>query len=156
MADVSLRLMTKEDLPLTLAWRSNKVVYDGFYTQGRTQKPMTWEEHKKWNESRMLSDFWRMFIIVYDDRPVGVVSISMLEHWTAEIGLYIGEVTLWDKGIGKEVLKLALEYIKGYGKEYCHTTIPKNNERALRLFRSLGFAYMAEAREEEVWVTKKL
>jgi len=169
---VLLREATETDLELMMAWRSNPLVYQGFYTQ---DKPLTWEEHLNWWRSR--NKDWRTFIILIQDqmthadisyedglwrkRCVGVVNVGQLDHWSPEVGYYVGEVTLWGKGIGKEAVRLALEWIKNYGKDHTHitgihTTIPDNNEKSIRLIKSLGFEYLGPARPGESWWQKKL
>ena len=142
---------TEKDLPLMLAWRSNPLVYQGFYQQ---DSPLVWEGHVQWFRERPSS--WRSFIILYDERPVGVVTIGQLEHFSPEIGYYIGETTLWGKGIGREAVRLGLEFIKEQGKEYCHTTVLMRNERSVRLLNSLGFKTLGNARKGEIWMAKEL
>ena len=149
--NIYLRPITETDYALTMAWRSNSLVYEGFYSQ---KKPLSWDEHISWIRAR--NQDWRNFIVVYNDRPVGVVTITQLDHWSPEIGCYIGEVSLWGQGVGKRAVELAMQYIKASGKEYCHTTVLKSNRRALRLLESLGFKEMGAAREGEVWLTRKL
>jgi RimJ/RimL family protein N-acetyltransferase len=139
------------DLELMMAWRSNPLIYQGFYTQ---TKPLIWEEHLNWFRSR--NQDWRTFIIIYNDRKVGVVTIGQLDHWSPEIGYYIGEVSLWGNGIGKEAIQLALEWIKDYGKNYAHTTVMESNSRSLGLLKSLGFEILGKARKGELWLTKSL
>ena len=141
-----------------MAWRSNPLVYQGFYTQNA---PLDWDGHVKWFRSR--NQDWRTFIIHYDDeryhfwRPIGVVTIGQLDHWSPEIGFYIGEVSLWGKGIGREAVQLALEWLKDYGKKYCHTTILNTNGRSGQLLQSLGFKdKMVDARDGERWLFKEL
>ena len=148
---ISLRPITEADYPLTMAWRSNPLVYAGFYQQ---KEPLKWEEHIKWIKSRNRDE--RNFIIMYDDRPVGGVNVSQLDHWEPEIGYYIGEVSLWGNGIGKEVINLALKYIKEYGRKYCHASVLKSNTRSIGLLKSLGFEESGDAREGEIWLKKKL
>lgn len=149
-----LRRATESDLPLIMAWRSNPLIYQGFYTQNA---PLTWQEHIGWWNSR---NDWREFIILLvedtDIRPVGVVTIGQLSHWSSEIGYFIGEITLWGKGYGKEAVTLACEWLKKQGKEYAHTTILDDNKRSIRLIGSLGFQYLGKAREGEAWYQKKL
>ncbi len=145
--NLSLREATQNDLPLMMAWRNQVQVYSGFYTQ---HEPLRWEEHLNWFNSR--NKDWRTFIIMYEDRPVGVVTIGQLDHWCPEIGFYVGEVALWGKGIGKEAVRLGLDWIRQYGREYCHTTVKKDNKRAIRLLESLGFQQCGVAREGEVWM----
>ena len=149
--NIYLRPQEDRDYPLTMAWRSHPLVYEGSYSQ---VEPLEWEEHTNWIRSRNRD--WHAFIIMYDNRPVGILNFTQLDHWEPEIGVYIGEVSLWGKGVGKEAVRLGLEYIKAQGKESCHTTILESNERALRLFKSLGFKEICEPRKGEVWVKVKL
>ena len=149
--NVYLRPLTEADYPLTMAWRSNPLVYQGFYSQYESLK---WEEHILWIRSR--NSGWRNFVVMYNDRPVGVVTICQLDHWSPEIGYYIGEVSLWGRGIGKEAVRQGLQYIKNFGRDYCHTTVLNENTRSLKLLKSLGFKKMGEARKGEVWLTLKM
>jgi len=146
--------MRKEDYSLTLAWRSNNEIYEGFYQQSLAHKGLVWEDHVKWNESRNAD--WRRFIVIYDNRPVGVVTMSDLDHWCPEVGLYIGEVSLWGKGIGTKMLQKALEWIKEYSLSHayivgCRTTILNANIAAVKVFIKCGFKRTADARKGESW-----
>ena len=73
--NIYLRPLTESDYPLTMAWRSNPLVYEGFYSQ---VKPLEWNEHINWIKSR--NQDWRNFIIMYDDRPVGVFITCQLDQ----------------------------------------------------------------------------
>ena len=147
---VLLRLATESDLPLMLAWRSIEKVYQGFYSQGRENRALIWKEHWAWWHA---TGDWKRWIIQVSDsvwtRDVGFVALRDLYAWNPEAGIYVGEVGLWGQGIGKQALQLALNWLKGQGKGYCRTTIPKNNERAIRLFESSGFKRIGEARANE-------
>ena len=152
---VYLRLATDADLSLMMAWRSNPDIYQGFYTQ---VSPLKWEEHLKWWKSR--NQDWRSFIIVLVEknyaREVGVVNIGQLDHWSPEIGYYVGNVTDWGKGIAREALEEAFKWLKERGYKYCHTTIKMDNERSSKLAWGLGFSVVCGAREGELWLTKEL
>ena len=152
---IILRDISDSDLPLIMAWRSNPLIYQGFYTQ---KSPLVWHEHLSWWKSRPSS--WKQFIItlIQDThvRDIGVVSIGQMEYWEAEIGIYIGEVTLWGKGYGKQAVKLALDYLREHGFKYTRTTILDNNERSQRLFQSLGYKRIGEARIGESLYRKEL
>ena len=159
---IFLRLETEADTPLRLAWRNNPLIYQGFYTQSRNNTIIGWDENKAWLASR--NKDWRNFIIMLDEstkeiiykaRPIGIAQIGQLDHWSPEIG-YLIDVGEWRKGYGKEAVRQLLGWIKTYGREYCHTTVLKTNVASIKLLESLGFAYMAEARPEEIWMTKKL
>lgn len=152
---IYLREATESDLPLMMAWRSSPLVYEGFYQQ---TAPLQWDEHVKWWKSR--NSDWRTFIIVhvssYHERPVGVVTIGQLDHWSPEIGYYVGEVSLWGQDIGEEAVGKALNWLKERGYQYCHTTVKMNNNRSVKLLWSLGFTMLGGAREGELWLTKSL
>ena len=148
---IYLRELLEQDYELIMAWRSDPDIYQGFYTQN---KPLTWEEHINWIKSR--NKDWRTFIIIYEDIRVGVVTIGQLDHWCPETGFYVGEKIFWGRGIGKEAVRLGLEYIKNYGREYVHTTVLNSNERSIRLLKSLGFECIGEARKGESWYREKL
>jgi len=152
---IILRLATESDLPLMMAWRSSPVVFAGFYSQ---TKPLTWQEHLGWWKSRNRD--WRCFIIELLEgdilRPVGVLNIGQLESWTPELGLYLGETSLWGRGIGAEALNLALLWLENNGYQATHTTIPKSNKRAMRLFSSAGFEKTGKARVGEIRVERIL
>ena len=144
---------TESDAVLVLAWRSIPDVYHGLYTQSRENRPLTWSEHWKWWKSRHT---WRIFIIQVNDgettRDVGYLNIAQLDHWRPEFGIAVSEVALWGQGVAKQALLLGIEWLKEHGYRRVHTSIPKNNERAIRLFKSVGFLVIGDAREDELEV----
>lgn len=154
---ILLREATDNDLELILAWRNNPLIWQGLYTQSRENRPLTWEEHYKFWHSPYRAT-WKQFIIQINDgqwtRSVGYVQFGQLDHWRPEIACVIGEVSLWGQGIGKEATLLALDWLGNqdwHGKKYekIHTSVLKSNERAVRLFESVGFKRIGEAREDE-------
>ncbi len=147
---IELKDATMNDFELMMAWRSDPDIYQGFYQQNQ---PLTYEEHSQWLQSRRN---WYQYIIWYKGRRIGVVSVGQLDHWNPEIGFYIGEKSLWDQGIGTNAVKAIMDQLKREGKEYCHTTVLKSNERSINLLKKLGFRRGSEARPSEVWMWKKL
>lgn len=142
-----LREMTKADLPLVLAWRNNPLIWQGTYTQ---RSPIVWEDHKEWWESRN-QDHHSFMVILFENnyaREIGVLHISLLDYWSPEIGIIIGEVSLWDKGFGTEAFGLGYKWLKARGFKHTSTTVPKTNKRAIRMLEKLGFKYTCNARSE--------
>src|SRR3990167_4360678 len=119
------------DYALQMAWRNHPEIRAGFYMQGLVNPHyISWEEHCKWMKGRPSS--WRTFM-VETDHPIGVITIGQLEHWSCEIGYYIGEIALWGKGYGKRMVQLALDWIKEYAIDHphiieIHATVIKTNE----------------------------
>lgn len=152
---ILLRKATESDRTLVMAWRSNPLVYEGFFSQ---QEPLKWQEHINWWSSRN-SDWCEFIIDLYENdevRPIGVVTIGQLDHWSPEIGYFIGNPSDWGKGYGERAVSLALEWLKENGKQYCHTTVLVRNRRSINLLNRLGFTVLGEAREGEIWMQKKL
>lgn len=141
------------DAVLVLAWRNSPLVWQGLYTQSKENRPLSWEEHWKWWNTK---PNWKIFIIQVNDgqttRDVGYLNIAQCEHWRPECGLSIGEVSLWGKGIAKQALQLGIEWLKESGYKRVHTSILNSNERSLKLFKSLGFKVIGEARQDETEV----
>lgn len=152
---IYLRDATNADMALVLAWHSNPLVYEGFYS---TNAPIPWETHYRWFTET--TKHWKKFIIalVENDfaRAIGIIRISPLESWSPEIGFTIGEVSLWGKGYGKKAIALSLEWMKEKGYKHIHTVVLKSNVRAIALLEGLGFEYLGEAKEGEIWLQKKL
>ena len=137
-----------------LAWRSNPLVYEDLYTQGYLREgPLVWSKHLAWWNSRYN---WRIWIIQVEEsdytRSVGVVSVSQLDSWAPQIGFYVGEITLWGKGVGKEAVLHALKWLKQKKYSRVRTTVLQTNERSLKLLASLGFQRMREGRLGEMEV----
>jgi len=146
---LKLRELRREDWELLLAWRNNPILYKGFYSQAFSNSLIEWEDHVKWIESRAN---WKHFIIEYEGRRIGSVTIGWLDSWTPELGYYVGEIPLWGKGLGKQAVRMAMDWLKEQGYKYCHTTVIKDNERSLGLLKGLGFWIQGDARENEVWL----
>ena len=153
---IFLREAKDSDLELIRAWRSSPLVYQGFVTQ---KEPLTYMEHHNWWNSRKQLN-WREFIIVLQEdellRDMGVVTIGQLEHWSPEIGYFIGNPADWNKGYGKQAVWCALDWLRRHGYKYTHTTVKTDNQRSIKLLESLGFEYLGKAREGEVWYQKSL
>ncbi len=152
---IFLREITDEDLELTMAWRSNPLIYRWSFLQ---KESLSWEEHYEWNKSRN-KDARQFLIILVEEchmRRVGLVTISQFDSWCPAVGYLVGEVKLWGKGVGKEAVNQCLNWVKQQGKEYCSSTIKDDNERSIRLIKSLGFERAGHAREGESWYLKKL
>ncbi|RPI53032.1 MAG: N-acetyltransferase [Deltaproteobacteria bacterium] len=142
-----LREANKGDMPLVLAWRNNPLIWQGTYTQ---RTPISWEEHKAWWESRQ--DHVSFMVVLVENnfsRDIGVIHISPLTYWSPEIGIIIGEVSLWNKGFGNEAFRQACVYLRDKGYKWTSTTVLNSNEPMKRILDKLGFNVTCEARKGE-------
>lgn len=141
---VELRELTIDDWELTMAWRSNPSTYGGAYTQRRA---LTWDEHYRWMITR--GRWWKFFIILFNNRKVGVFNYGQLDNWNPEFNCYLGEYEQWKSGVADEAIKLGLNWLKERGYCKTHTTIPDINNTFVEVIKRLGFRCVGEARKGE-------
>lgn len=146
---ILLREANDDDLELMMAWRSNPIVYRGFYLQ---REPLKYEEHYTWWKSRRNRKDW---IITFQcgeyTRDVGSVHVSSLDSDSPEVGVYIGEVTAWGRGFGRQAVSLVLTWLRAAGYKKARASILKDNATSIGLFEALGFKRISEEHEGE-WV----
>lgn len=134
---VSLREVEEADLELLMAWRSNPLIYQHFTLQ---TGPLTWEEHLGWWLNRKHRKDWIVLLQGEEGvRRVGSVNASRLDEPMPEVGLYIGESTLWGKGVGRSALRQVLSKLAKDGYSRCWAGIQAANTRSQNLFESVGF-----------------
>jgi diamine N-acetyltransferase len=152
---IGLRLLTKEDLPTTLAWRNQDRVRKHFVTS----RILTADEHQAWYEAYVGKDddFVFLFSEVRDlGRPVGQVSLYRID-WTrkmAEFGrLIIGDEPSLHKGYARAatlaMLSLAFDHFR---LDTVVLTVYESNAHAIKLYQSVGFT-AASAKEGLVSMT---
>jgi RimJ/RimL family protein N-acetyltransferase len=143
---IQLKEMKKNDLELVLAWRSIPEVYHFLYTQ---KEPLNWDEHKNWFENRKNRIDW---IIIYNGRKIGVMNIIHLDTECPELGIYIGELKLWGKGVGKQVVIMALNWMKRKRFKMACATTNKENIRSQGMWESLGFKKKGTVKDGTEWL----
>lgn len=82
-------------------------------------------------------------------REIGYMNISPLQYWSPEIGIIIGEVSLWNQGYGTEAFRLGLGLLKSWGYEHTMTTVLDTNLAAIKMLKKLGFNRTTRARKGE-------
>jgi RimJ/RimL family protein N-acetyltransferase len=134
---ISLRQVAPTDYELIMAWRSHPDLYAGF---ALPTGPLVWADHKAWWDTRTCREDW--LVRLTNDghtRSVGVVSASRLDTECPEVGIYIGEISLWGKGIGAAAVNACMGQLRDAGYARCHARILPTNSRSRHLFMDLGF-----------------
>ena len=90
-----------------------------------------------------------LFSIVHksNDEVIGYFQLTNIDFISrkAFLGIVIGEKEFQGKGLGYEVLKLGLGYGFNYlGLEKISLDVIKNNEKALKLYKKIGFSTEGE------------
>lgn len=88
----------------------------------------------------------KVYIVLDDKKPIGNYSIEsgfeglMSKHVkTAWIGVLIGEKDYWGKGISKMIMSHIEKECRAMGFEYIELGVFEFNERAIKLYRSMGY-----------------
>jgi RimJ/RimL family protein N-acetyltransferase len=77
---------------------------------------------------------------------VGLVGIDNL-HRTAEIGIFIGDKSYWNKGYGEEAMKLLLRFSFDYlNLRNIMLRVFAYNERAVKCYEKIGFKLIGRRR----------
>jgi UDP-4-amino-4,6-dideoxy-N-acetyl-beta-L-altrosamine N-acetyltransferase len=100
------------------------------------------EEHRQWIQRLKTKTTSKAWIIRFDGKPVGVVSLSNinLDEKTAEWGVYIAEESARGTGIGSRVLYQLLDYVfETLHLQTLRTMVLGNNPVALRMYEKFGF-----------------
>lgn len=145
--DIEYRPATEDDLEILLAWRSHPNLYENFYIQ---DGPLRWEEHVEWWFDRENRRDW-IITVNTDDRwrDVGNLNISDLDTESPEIGIFVGETTLWGNGVATAAVEHAVDWLRERGYTHARSRILDDNEGSKRTFRKVGFERVGNAREQE-------
>jgi RimJ/RimL family protein N-acetyltransferase len=146
---VILRPIVPEDLPNYVQWLADPDVlrYFGTYLPINLAQEEAWYRHQ--NEDPTAINF----AITYEGRHIGGTGFQHLNHRerNAEVGLFIGEKSLWDQGLGQDTLVTMVRY--GFEQLNLHRIYLRvfaENERGIRAYEKVGFVTEGRFRQA-VW-----
>jgi RimJ/RimL family protein N-acetyltransferase len=146
---VALGPLRRDLLPLYQAWNNDLallVLEEGFGT------PSTLDAAERWYEQASKSDSDVIFTL-YEratSRPIGRTALHNIDHRnrTADFSIGIGAKDCWGKGYGAEATRLMLDYgFTGLGLHNIQLSVFSFNERAIRVYRRVGFREIGRRRE---------
>ncbi len=145
---VRLRPIEREDLSNYLEWVNDPDVlaYFGSYLPYNMLKEESWFESMS-QDARVLN-----FAIEYEGRHVGGCGFIGIDYRNqhAEIGLFIGDKSMWDKGLGQDALRAMLDY--GFDHLNFHRIwlrVFAENKRAVHAYEKVGFVHEGRFREDQ-------
>lgn len=137
---VTLRPMIHADAPALMRWGSDR---DFAWNQwGRD--PGRWPDEASAREwiDRFAERGGMLFAIEHEARPIGFANYR---DWqpkakSAEVGIGIGEKTLWSKGLGREALALLVRHlVDDLGAHRISLHVLAYNDRAIQSYKAAGF-----------------
>lgn len=119
-------------------WRNSENVSKYMYTNHY----ITREEHQQWIRKLKTENTAKTWIIEYNKKPVGLVSLSDIDYInkTVDWGFYIADEDARGKGIGSVALYKLMEYVFDEMKfSRMHTKVLENNHVAIKLYEKFCF-----------------
>lgn len=87
-----------------------------------------------------------------DQKPIGMVGLLKIiaPYRRGEIGIFIGEIDYWGKGIGTEAAKMILDYAFNVLNLYkIVAEVSVTNTRSVAIFNKLGFIEEGHLKDHE-------
>lgn len=148
---VRLRAPTRTDLPQFVAWLNDPEVTAGLLVS----LPMSLEDEEAW--------FTGMLNRPLAEHPL-VIEIQQAKEWvaigncgvhnidwrarSAEVGIFIGEKSLWNKGYGSDAMRLLLTHcFKTLNLNRVALDVYETNLRAIRSYEKVGFVHEGRKRQ---------
>lgn len=138
---VTLRRVEPADYPLVQQWQNDPEIFPRM----DYQRPFSLDDVRKAEEHGAEKEW--PFIIEADGKPIGrcgLFGIRWRDRWGG-LYIFIGAKETWGKGYGKDAIRALLTYAfdtLNLGLVQLYSLA--DNERAIHLYKSLGF--MEEAR----------
>ena len=90
--------------------------------------------------------------ILADEVYVGNIYLTDIGGGSATYHIFIGDKNYWGKGIAREASRQIIDYgFKELNLDKIVLEVRKQNERAIQLYRTLGFVIMSEGDEWIEW-----
>jgi RimJ/RimL family protein N-acetyltransferase len=150
---VRLRAPSRDDIPRFVVWLNDPEVRQGL----SLYLPLSMDEEQAWFEN--------MIKRPAEERPM-VIEIRSGESWTpvgncgfhqvdwrnrsGEVGIFIGEKTYWNQGIGTEVMVMLVEHgFATLNMNRIFLRVFADNLRAIRSYEKTGFVHEGRMRQAE-------
>ena len=154
---VSLRPMRDQDLELVLAWRNDPEVMRYLPSAVR---PLLWSHHVDWWRETPNGPANRMDgMVMFDDRATRPRAVGTTHYSkdTGEMGILVGEKTLWGQGVATVALEKMLRHVIDVAERReeeflgpIWALVHPKNIASRRLFESLNFVAAGEGRNGQI------
>ena len=149
---VTIRPLQEQDAFTSVQWRNDPEVFK--YTGNTYDHEITIESELGWIR-RVISNpnDYRCAILV-DDKYVGNIYLTDICERSATYHIFIGDKNYWGKGIAREASRLIIDYgFRILKLDKIVLEVKKKNDRAFKLYKSLGFHAL---RENDEWVEMEI
>ena len=155
--NVRLRAIGRDDLPALSRFNNDlevEVAGGGDPPWPQALERLTAEYESKWSQGGKDGSQGHVeFGIEANGQFIGMCALFNVDQTarTCELGISIGDKTVWGQGYGRSVITLLLEYAFTYHNMHKVTLrVNGRNERAIRAYRACGFVEEGRQRQQ-VW-----
>jgi RimJ/RimL family protein N-acetyltransferase len=148
----SIRPVHTDDHDLLLRWRNLPAIRD----LGASQRDVTAEEHRRWFVETLLARTRRLWIVIQQDAPVGMVRYDFVDCNSAEVSIFLLEDHV-GQGLGSFALTASTRAISEettVGAILARVRV--ENKRSLRFFQRAGFVIDRSSPKSDELVRLKL
>ena len=145
---MKIRPLSIDDYRIVLNWSKDDTfcLANGWEKNRNEEELYRWWLHCIGIESE---DFIRMGIEL-EERLVGYADLACIKDNTAELGIAIGESTLWGKGIGSNSILCMMDYaFKKLGIAVFNAETHEANIRSRKMLKKIGFKEISRIGNEE-------
>lgn len=149
--EVFLRELMREDALTSCHWRNDPEIWK--YTGSRPDRFITEEVELEWIDKVLADDTRKVFAICLkeDSRYVGNVQVTNIEKDEAQFHIFIGDKSVWSKGIGTAATIQMLEI----AREKLHLKklklwVNMKNLAARKVYLKVGFKSVDETGNMEI------
>ncbi|MDJ0333549.1 GNAT family N-acetyltransferase [Planococcus sp. S3-L1] len=154
--DLLIRLMNRNDFEVMVKWLNNQRVLE-FYEE----LPSNFDKvEKKYGPRVEGKHYVTPCIVEYNNQPLGYIQYYEIQEdglkkydFTSNQNIYgidqfIGETTLWDKGIGTSMILMMINHLRSKGASKIVLEVKKDNIRAIKSYKKCGFKKTKEITNE--------
>lgn len=147
---VRLRKISNEDVSVYHKWRNDMEV---MHFTNPSLDVFTYADTENFVESITDSHNSKGYMIeeINTDKPIGVTSLINIDYvnQNAECIIDIGDKDYWSKGFGREAFILLVDFaFKELNLHKIYLRVFSFNERAIKLYRNLGFDEEGKLKEQ--------
>jgi len=144
-----LDVLNEKELETIFKWRNDLGLLKSIKVHPLPVAMYEMEEWFKRNQSDKNQIVWGIHDVRSGDL-IGIVRLMFID-WissSTEFGIYVGEETYRNKGLGEEAVKLALNFaFNEINLHRVYLKVTESNKRAVKLYESCGFVKEGILRE---------
>jgi RimJ/RimL family protein N-acetyltransferase len=150
---IRLRAIEREDLPRFVAWLNDPEVRENLLLY----LPMSLGDEERWFEKMLEQPAVEhpLVIEIHQDedwQPIGNCGIGQID-WRCrygEVGIFIGEKSLWNQGYGTEAMHLLLRHgFNTLNLNRIFLRVYETNPRGIRSYEKAGYVLEGRLRQAE-------